>query len=116
MRGASCYTVFLRQSYPSGTLCRVRGPGVTSEGVVRGERVGLFKSGRTDIHDEETSGQPMNWLGVLMKNFVKIDVSQSKSFLTNFHELGQVTGSTGLDGTDGRSLRRRNFWASEEVR
>lgn len=38
-------------------LCTVYGPNVMSEGVVR-QWVRFFKSGRTNIHDEERSGRP----------------------------------------------------------
>lgn len=38
-------------------LCAVYGPNIISEGVVR-QWVRLFKSGRTNIHDDERSGRP----------------------------------------------------------
>jgi hypothetical protein len=38
-------------------LCMVYGQNVASEGTVR-QWCGMFKDGRTNVHDEEQSGQP----------------------------------------------------------
>jgi hypothetical protein len=70
-------------------LCAIYGQYVMSEGTVRQWRR-LFEDGRTDVHDEERSGQSFvesdDLVQVLTKSFVSDGSSQSQNFRVNIHK------------------------------
>jgi len=73
-------------------LCKVYGNNVMSEGRVRQWCI-MFKTGRTNVHDEERSGRPTivtDELVAKIKRFMKTAASQLRSSRLGFLKFHEV--------------------------